>query len=440
MNSLSDFDHLPVTPLHRKITFCAGGGSFIDAYVLIIIGVALENLVSDFNLDSFWVGVITASTFVGLAVGTFLFGFIGDRIGRKRIFIFNIIGLAVCSVLSAFVSTPFELVMARFFMGLLIGGDYPIATSMVAEFAPIKNRAWAMGSIAAIWFVGGIVASLVGYFLHDWDNGWRWMLASAVVPCLFVFSGRLSVPESPRWLLEKGRTAEAARVFARFGLAMPRRELNRYTPERPSAPSIATVFHGENLEHLLFVAMIWVCQVVPMFALYMFGPRIMQSIGVVGAGDAMIANTLISVAFFIGCFPAMWSITRFGRRVVCVSCFALMTLSFAVLLLFEDNVAVALVCLVAYALASGGPGTLQWLYPNELFPTEIRATAVGCAMSLTRIVTILSTFFLYPVLTEQGSHSILVSALVISLAGLLTSYFFAPETKGISLSEAHYAH
>lgn len=436
MHTLRDFDNLEFSHLHRKITFCAGGGSFIDAYVLIIIGVALENLVKDFSLDAFWVGVISASTFVGLAIGTFLFGYIGDKVGRKAIFIFNILALATCSVLSACVQTPLELAIARFAMGLLIGGDYPIATSMVAEFAPIKSRAWAMGLIAAIWYVGGIAASLVGFVFYDWDNAWRWMLASAVIPCFIVFWGRLSVPESPRWLIEKQQLQKAKQALVPFGLDVPLSELEKQAPKQLRNPSIRAIFQGKNLHNLMFVSIIWVCQVVPMFAIYMFGPQIMAGFDEISSRDALLCNTIIGFAFFLGCFPAMWSIQVFGRRKMCILCFGLMALSLGAMLLFEHYALVLLACFLVYALASGGPGTLQWLYPNELFSTDIRASAVGCAMSITRVVTIVSTFYLYPLLLAYGSSAILTGAVVLTVIGLITSIVLAPETKGVSLSES----
>ena len=436
MHTLKDFDNLPFTGRHRAITLCAGGGSFIDAYVLIIIGVALENLMKDFSLDTFWVGVITASTFVGLAIGTTLFGYIADRIGRKKLFIFNIFALATCSILSALVTTPTELALARFFMGLLIGADYPIATSMVAEFSPIKSRAWAMGTIAAIWFVGGICASLAGYFCYDLENSWRWMLASAVIPCVLVLWGRIRVPESPRWLLMHGKAAKARAVFKKFGLDIPLSELEKDVHRDVESVNILGIFQGKNLRNLVFVATIWLCQAVPMFAIYMYGPQIMSGFDAVTPKEALLANTVTSIAFFLGCIPAMWCTTEFGRRVVCISSYLLMTLSLGAMVLWSTNPVVLFIGLVTYALVSGGPGTLQWLYPNELFSTDIRATAVGCAMSITRIATILTTFYMYPILLKYGCETVLMGAFLITMVGLVTSVLFAPETKNLSLMGA----
>lgn len=437
-HTLEDFDNLPFSKQHRAITLCAGGGAFIDAYVLIIIGVALENLMKEFSLDGLWVGLITASMFVGLAVGTTIFGYIADKIGRKKLFIFNVFALCACSILSALVTTPTELAIARFCMGLLIGADYPIATGMVAEFSPTKSRAWAMGSVAAIWFVGGILSSLVGYFCYDMENSWRWMLASAVVPCAIVLWGRLRVPESPRWLLLHGYPEKAREVFKKFGLDISIEELKKHIkPEEANkGVDVASIFRGKNLRNLLFVATIWLCQAIPMFAIYLFGPQIMSGLDAGSPRDGLLANTIISIAFFIGCFPAMWCTTHIGRRIVCIVSYLLMTIALGVMVVWPANPTALLIGVVVYALVSGGPGTLQWLYPNELFSTKIRTTAMGFAMSITRVATIITTFYLYPMLLEYGSHAVLVGAFVLTLVGLITSVLFAPETKNVSLTGA----
>lgn len=435
--TLAKFDTLPFSRLHWKITLCAGGGSFLDAYILIIIGSALGDLTKDMALDAQWVGIITSAIFVGLTIGTVLFGYVADRIGRKKLFIFNIFALAACSVASALVTTPAELAAARFFMGLLIGADYPIATSMVAEFTPIKSRAWAMGAIGAIWYTGGIFAGLAGWLCFGLEESWRWLLASAVIPCLFVLWGRFSVPESPRWLIKQGRLAEAGAVFARFGLRAEGDEL-RTLADAAEAKTAKTrfseIFCGANLRSLIFCSGIWICQAVPMFALFTFGPEVLARFGLAEPREAILGNVLISFAFFLGCFPAMWAITVIGRRFVCIASFAVMTaVLLGVLLGAQASVLGLAACLFVYAVASGGPGTLQWLYPNELFRTQIRATAFGCAMAITRVATIASTYFMYPMLEQYGSNFVFMAAFLISAAGLALSVRMAPETKNFSL-------
>lgn len=112
--------------------------------------------------------------------------------------------IAVLSILCAFVHTPPMLVILRFLVGVAVGADYPIATSMIAEFSPRKHRAAAMGIIAAAWYLRANVAALVGFALINTAHGWRYMLASSAVPCILILLGRWNIPESPRCLVSKG--------------------------------------------------------------------------------------------------------------------------------------------------------------------------------------------------------------------------------------------
>lgn len=111
--------------------------------------------------------------------------------------------------------TPLLLVMHRFFIGVFVGADYPIATSLITEFTPKHHRAISMGMVSAAWYLGATVAAVVGFALCDVDGGWRLMLGSAIVPCVFLLIGRCKVPESPLWLKSKGRHEEARRVVFR---------------------------------------------------------------------------------------------------------------------------------------------------------------------------------------------------------------------------------
>ncbi|NTW39123.1 MAG: MFS transporter, partial [Cellulomonadaceae bacterium] len=177
-------DDVAMTPFLKRVTLFSSGGPFLDGYVLAIIGVAIDQLVRQdaLALDEGWISAISAAALVGLFLGTSVGGYVTDRIGRKRMFMIDVIAIAVISVLTAFVSTPLMLVVMRFGIGVVIGADYPIATSMVAEFTPRRYRAISMGFIAAVWYVGANTAYLVGFFLADVQGGWRWMLGSAVVP------------------------------------------------------------------------------------------------------------------------------------------------------------------------------------------------------------------------------------------------------------------
>ena len=429
MKPRTNFDDMEFTPLHRKIMLWGSGGPFLDGYVLVIIGLALQQLTPELELDAQWIGLVGAATLAGLFIGTALFGYVADIFGRKKMFMINIIAIAVLSLATMFISSPIELVVLRFLIGIVIGADYPIATSMVAEFSPTKQRAFTMGFIAAMWYIGATAANMVGYLLYDVQDGWRWMFGSAIIPCIIILFGRFHLPESPRWLLKKGRVDECREIMHKF--FGPNVDINFEAAENTK---YSKLFEPVYLKRIIFIGTIWTCQVIPMFAIYTFGPQIIDQLGFSEGKDSAIGNIIISIFFMAGCIPAMYWLNSIGRRPLLIGSFGMMTASLALLgIIANPSIWLIVGAFAVYAFFSGGPGILQWLYPNELFPTEIRASAIGAVMSFSRIGTIISTYALPLFMASYGISSTLLVGAAISLFGLVISVLMAPETRGLTL-------
>ncbi|AFJ48370.1 MFS transporter [Shimwellia blattae] len=426
-----NFDDIRFSAIHRRIMLWGSGGPFLDGYVLVIIGVALEQLTPLLALDARWIGLLGAATLAGLFIGTSLFGYICDRVGRRKMFLIDIIAIGVISLGTMFVSSPMELLVMRFLVGVVIGADYPIATSMITEFSSTRQRAFAVGFIALMWYVGATCANLVGFALYDVPGGWRWMLGSAVIPCLVILVGRFDLPESPRWLIRQGRREECDQMMIRlFG------EKVHFEEEPPQDTHFSALFNRRHLPWVLFTGAIWTCQVVPMFAIYTYGPHIVGLLGLDRGPMATLGNVVISLFFMLGCLPAMYWLNRVGRRSLLLLSFLLMTLALGALGLgLSPGIWLVVSCFAVYAFFSGGPGILQWLYPNELFPTAIRASAVGLIMSVSRIGTVISTWALPVFISEYGIGPTMLVGAGISLAGLVISLLFAPETRGMPLGK-----
>lgn len=426
------FDDIRFSSIHRRIMLWGSGGPFLDGYVLVIIGVALHQLTPILKLDAQWIGLLGAGTLAGLFIGTSLFGYISDRVGRRKMFLVDIAAIGLISIATMFVSTPAELLVMRVLIGIVIGADYPIATSMITEFSSTRQRAFAVGFIAAMWYVGATCANLVGFWLYDMVDGWRWMLGSAFIPCLIILIGRFDLPESPRWLLRKGRVKECEQMMIKlFGEPLV------FDDEPQQETRFLQLFNKRHFPFVLFVAVIWTCQVIPMFAIYTFGPQIVGLLGWDEGKNAALGNVVISLFFMLGCIPAMYWLNSLGRRPLLIGSFAMMTGALA-LLGWVDHMQISLVVIAfaVYAFFSGGPGILQWLYPNELFPTDIRASAVGVIMSISRIGTVISTWALPVFIARYGISTVMLIGSFISLVGLVVSVLFAPETKGLTLNES----
>ncbi len=426
-------DDVAMTPFLRKITFFSSGGAFLDGYVLAIIGVALTQITPLFNLDTMWSAAVGASVFLGILVGTILGGYVTDLVGRRIMFIIDVVAIGLFSVLSMFASDPLQLVLARFIIGVFVGADYPIATSLIAEFTPKHHRSISMGMVSAAWYLGATAAAFVGYALFSLDDGWKWMLGSAVVPCIILLIGRHDIPESPLWLQSKGRTQEARAVVDRvFG---PDVEISE--AEKESKTSMKQLFKGGYFKRIIFLGILTLCQVVPMYAIYTFGPDIMTAFGLSEGHEAILGESAVSLFFLIGTIPAMFWLNSLGRRPLLIGSLFFMAVGLLILGIFPDApIWVVIIAFGLYAFFSGGPGILQWLYPNELFPTSVRASAVGVSISISRVGTILSTYGTPLFLEAFGVGATMLVAAGLVVLGLVLSVLMAPETRGKSLQES----
>ena len=172
----------PLTPFLKRLTLYSSGGPFLDGYILVIIGIALIQLGPQLKLDTFWKGLIGASALVGLLVGGAVFGYVTDLMGRQLMYQIDLIAIIVLSIAQMFVTSAWELALLRFLIGIAVGADYPIATSLLAEFSPKKYRGFMLGFLICMWYLGAVAAAIVGYaLLSAGPAGWKWMLGSA--PC-----------------------------------------------------------------------------------------------------------------------------------------------------------------------------------------------------------------------------------------------------------------
>jgi putative MFS transporter len=415
----------------KKIMFFSSGGSFLDGYVLSLIGVALIQLTPALGLTDVEVAATGAAALAGIFFGSLAGGRLTDLLGRRRMFILDVIAIGLTSLAACFVTGAWQLIVLRLLLGFFIGADYPIATSLIAEFSPRSERAVTMGMVSAAWYLGATAAAFVGFGLYFVEDGWRWMLGSALVPCVVLLVGRHDIPESPRWLAQRGRTDEARDVLRKvYG------EEVRLDDEEPARAGFAAVFRQGYLSRVIYLGLLILCQVVPMYAMYTFGPTIMSAFGLGEGSLAVLGEALVSLFFLVGTIPAMFWLNSLGRRPLLIGSLALMALGLLIPGVWPGAPVVVIIAAFGiYAFFSGGPGILQWLYPNEMFPTEIRATAVGVAIAISRIGVVVSTYGLPLFLAAYGIGPTMLTGAGLLVLALVLSVFLAPETRGLTLGE-----
>ena len=200
-------EDVPLNSFHRLLTIRSAGGSFVDGYVLSIIGVALIHMSKSLALDDFWEGLIAASALIGIFFGGFLGGWLTDVMGRKRLLFAGPTIFIVASLAQYWAESAIVLFFLRLLLGLAVGIEYPVATSLLVEFLPKKYRGPRLAMLTILWFAGAAMAYIVGEIMFKFwgSDAWRLVLASASIIGAMLFIVRIGTPESPRWLLNKGR-------------------------------------------------------------------------------------------------------------------------------------------------------------------------------------------------------------------------------------------
>lgn len=425
------YEDAPLTRFQIRVTIAGTGGQFSDGFILGIIGIVITSATGALGLTPLWIGLLGAATLAGLFLGAVVTGPIADRLGRRHIFAWDMLVFAALSAVQFFIESPSQLLALRLLIGVVLGADYVVSKSLVTEHAPRRFRGRLMSLLAVAWAGGYVAAYLVGFLLTNIEGeSWRYMLAASAVPALLILGFRLGVPESPLWLTQHGRTAEAAAVVSRHLGANVRPPAIEPNPPRRN---ISALFTPKYRKRTMVGALFYICQVIPFFALGTFSPQVMESLGVtskLGAGAAY------NIFLLVGAVLGLLVIDRITRRSFLIGTFFVGAGLLAALVIFSDtNSAVKVALFALFALVLAAAVNLEFVYPPELFPTDLRASGVGIAVAASRIGSAVSTFLLPIVVAQYNVNVALIGCVVVLAIGGFTCWAWAPETRDESLNE-----
>ncbi|WP_455164357.1 MFS transporter [Slackia exigua] len=436
-------DDYPVTSFVKRITLYSSGTAFLDGFNMIVASVALTLMGDDVSFSPTEIGLYASMYVLGVFLASFVGGKIGDNVGRTKIYKAAPLLVAAFSLALFAFHTPWILIAGRFAIGICIGADYPMAGAIVSEFSPIAWRGKGLVILMFAWYVGALAGSLVGFAMYTMAGGWPWLLATTAVPAILFFLGRLAVPESSRWLAEKGRIAEAEvsleKVFGNAANIVDLSSVNKEGVEADSAPktSLMQAFRQGYFKRFFFVAGFWICQCAPVTVVFMFGPTILQQFGMGEGSMSVLGTALIYVFFMLGVLPAIKYIERMPRRATVITTYVVMSVALLGLgLVSNASIVLILAFFALYAIPYGLQSVLDNIYPPELFPTEIRSTAIGTLTSVSKLGGAVASFAFPIGLAAVGLGPCVIVGAVISIIGLVISVALAPETKGMTLEES----
>jgi MFS family permease len=425
---LARLDKAPTSREHWKILFISGMGFFTDAYDLFVIGVVATLVTKQWHIASYQKSLLSSLALLTSAVGAVVFGRVADRLGRKKIYGYEVLVLAVGAIASAFSPGIWWLIGFRAVLGFGIGGDYPVSATIMSEYANQKNRGRMVSLVFSMQGLGLVVGPLLAILLLSTrmsDNlVWRLLLAFGAIPALSVFWMRRRLNETPRFQLAQMEAAEVDERARREG--------------RPTGMR-GILADRRLLRWLIGASSAWL-----LFDFVYYGNTISSPVIVklVAPHSSLIGQTAYVLAIFaVFALPAYllaaWTIDGIGRRVMQTGGFVLIGLAFFGLWLIPGATTTVAPFIVLFGLtyffSEFGPNTTTFVYPAEIFPVRVRTTSHGIAAASGKIGGFIGTYALTSLLPRIGLGR--TSAIVgfIALAGAIITITTLPEPKGMSL-------
>ncbi len=417
------FEEAPFSPVHNKVRAGAFMGMVCDGYIIGIVGIALSYAAGPLGLTSFWMGLIGAGALLGILFGS-LVGGLADRVGRKPLFLSVMLMSVLLSISQFFISDPALLAVIRFLLGMTIGCDYTVGISLLSEWTPKDVRPRVMGWLLVLWTVGYVLSYIAGFILN-WigDVSWRLILCTSAIPGIITLLIRMGTPESPGWLARKGRTQDALSIIHQYlgpQFGLPPAEAT------PPSASWFRLFSKELRYNTLVSGIFFACQVLPFFAITIFLPLVLSDLKI---ENPHASGVMYNVFTIVGVLIGTWLIDKISRRAYLLWTFYGTAAILAVMTVWQGMPGyIALILLAAFSLVLAISIVLEFAYPPELFPTELRASGVGLTVAISRIGAAGGTFLL-PMINENfGVFASLGGCIGALLIGGIVCHLWAPET------------
>ncbi|HDR4948818.1 TPA: MFS transporter [Bacillus cereus] len=385
----------------RKLLGIAGLGWLFDAIDVGMLSFVMVALQKDWGLSTQEMGWIGSVNSIGMAVGALLFGILSDKIGRKSVFIITLLLFSIGSGLTALTTTLAMFLVLRFLIGMGLGGELPVASTLVSESVEAHERGKIVVLLESFWAGGWLIAALISYFVIP-RYGWEVAMVLSAVPALYALYLRWNLPDSPRF--EK-------------------------VEKRPSViENIKSVWSREYRKATIMLWILWFCVVFSYYGMFLWLPSVM-----VLKGFSLIKSfqyvLIMILAQLPGYFTAAWFIERLGRKFVLVT-YLIGTACSAYLFGVADSLTVLIVAGMLLSFFNLGAWGALYAYTPEQYPTVIRGTGAGMAAAFGRIGGIIGPLLVGYLVAAQASLSLIFTIFCGSiLIGVFAVVILGQETK-----------
>lgn len=434
MDLVKELQRLPVGRFHYQLLLLIGLGWLFDAMDTGLISFILARLTEEWSLSATQKASIVSIAFVGMAIGAVLAGKLSDRIGRKNVFIGTLVIYSVATALCGLAPDLTTLLLFRFFVGVGLGGQLPVAVSLMSEYLPSAVRGRFIVLLESFWGLGWLVAALIAYFVIP-DFGWRMAFLLGGLPLFYGVFLYYKLPESIPFLLQHGKKQKALHHFTQI------HQTNKLPLPNIHADDIilgenqkVTFGFGDLFSKSLYksTVMLWVLWfgiVFSYYGIFTWLPSLLVNKGftIVSSFEYVL---LMIVAQLPGYLAAAWCVERFGRKATLAG-FIVMCAVSAYFFGQASSVAVLLVwgCLMSFF--NLGAWGVVYTYTPELYPASMRATGSGAAAAIGRIGGIVAPMVITHMMVLNNAFSwifILFTAVMVLVAVVVL--WLGEETKG----------
>ncbi len=444
-------DRLPMTRHMWMLVLLISLGGWFDTYAIFLTGSIAPGMFADKIFTPTTVSLFgftglasfIAALFTGLFIGTMFFTRAADRFGRRTVFTYSLVWYCVATLIMAFQYTPGGINLWRMIAGIGIGVELVTVDTFISELVPKRARGRTFAVQQSIGFIPVPLVALLAWILNPTAplglSGWRWVVIVGSVGALIVWFVRLKLPESPRWLAQQGRVAEADKVMSAIE-AQVAKECGGTLPmpdapvaEDPRKGTLAEIFNPTYRSRTIMLSVANFCQTIGFYGFANWVPTLLIAKGI------HVSQTLeysFIIAFAYPLFPLVS--TLFADRIerkwqVCLSCIGIA--AFGIAFAFQTE-AVPLIIIGTFQTMMNA-----WLsfsahnYQSELFPTRIRATAVGFVYSWSRFSTIFTGFFIAAILQHFGVPGVFMFVASAMAVVVVSIAMWGPRTNHRSLEE-----
>lgn len=394
---------------NRKLLSIAGLGWMFDALDVGMLSFIIVALQKEWSLTTQQVGWIGSVNSIGMAIGALVFGAMADRVGRKNVFIITLLLFSVGSGLSAITTSLALFLLLRLLIGMGLGGELPVASTLVSESVSADKRGRVVVLLESFWAAGWLIAALISYFIIP-VYGWRIALLLSAIPALYALYLRLNLPDSPRYT------------------AIERKQ-------RPSIlQNMKSVWAKEYAKQTLVLWVLWFCVVFSYYGMFLWLPSVM-----VMKGFSMIKSfeyvLIMTLAQLPGYFTAAWFIEKYGRKFVLVT-YLIGTAVSAYFFGTAEELPLLLTSGIMLSFFNLGAWGGLYAYTPEQYPTSIRGTGSGMAAAAGRVGGILGPLLVGYLVAAGKDISIIFTIFTIAIVvGAAVVLFFGKETKNTVLKD-----